>query len=134
MRIRLDAHRSSFLKCNSHQIPYSSAVYRFGDSLISKSEFLIIRDLFLQAGQDDTAPPLYFRIADAPADQLSGTPPIPVFRYGIESEDHLPGSPWIMERGIGKHLIRQFRRIGDHPVQKSDQRLSVPQKPESFRT
>ena len=38
-----------------------------------------------------------------------------------------------MERGIGEHSIRQFRRIGDHPVQKPDKDLSVPKEPESLR-
>ena len=108
-------------------------MHRSGDSLVFKSEFLIIRDLLLQTGQNDAPPPFLFRIGDAPVYQLSGTSPVPVFRYGVEPEDHLPVSLRIMEGGIGKHGIGELRGTGDHAVQKSHQGLSVPQQPESFR-
>ena len=108
-----------------HLIPCYIAMYGGGHTFVYEAEFCVIMDQFIFAGEHKSFAALDSGIGDGTLDEDSGIAMSAVFRDGIDAEDHLPGTVFLMESGMFIHFIGQVSHIGDHAVYKGNELLSL---------
>ncbi len=69
-------------------------------------------------------------IGNGAADQLTGIAAFAVLRQGIDAEDHLPCTVFVVHTGVFVHCIGQIWLVRDKPIDKRDQLVGVIQQPE----
>ena len=105
-------------------------MYGGGHAFVYEAEFCVIMDQFIFAGEHKSFAALGSGIGDGTLDEGSGIAMSAVFRDGIDAEDHLPGTVFLMESGMFIHFIGQVSHIGDHAVYKGNELIFIEHEPE----
>ena len=113
-----------------HLIPCYIAMYGGGHTFVYEAEFCVIMDQFIFAGEHKSFTALGSGIGDGALDEGSGTAMSAVLRDGVDAEDHLPGTVFLVEGGILIHVVGQVSRIGDHAVYKGNELIFIEHEPE----
>lgn len=110
------------LESEPHLMPDDAAVDGFiAYSFIDKTENSVIMDQLILTGQYQTFALLLPRSINGGLQQFACIALTAAGRNRIDAKDHLPGPLFIMERGIGIHLVCQIRFIGHHAVDESQE-------------
>ena len=118
------------LECQAHLVPGYVAVDGCGDAFIYESELCVVMDELILAGQHQSFAALGFCIGDGTLDEVSGIAMFAVLRDGVDAEDHLPGTGFLVELGALIHFIGQVSCIGNHAVYKSNELTFIKHEPE----
>lgn len=93
-------------KCQPHLMPRNIAVRGLvGHALILESEFGIVVDKSVLAGQDKTFATLFLRVGYGLLKQLACIPMLAVCGQCIHAENHLPRTAFVVHGGVLVHLI-----------------------------
>ena len=122
---------SNFSKRQPHLMPPDISVRGFlGHAFVDKAEFCVVRNEPLLAGQHKSLAALLSGIGDGTANQLTGMAAFAVLRQGIDTENHLPCTVFVVHTGVFVHCIGQIRLVRDKPIDKRNQLVGVVQQPE----
>ena len=122
---------SNFSKRQPHLVPPGISVRGFlGHAFIDKAEFRVVRKESVLAGQHKSLAALLSGIGDGTADQLTGIAAFAVLRQGIDAENHLPYTVFVVHTGVFVHFIGQIRLVRDKTVHKRNQLVGIVQQPE----
>ena len=111
-------------------VPGYVAVDGCGDAFIYEAELCVVMDELILAGQHQSFAALGFCIGDGALDEVSGIAMFAVLRDGVDAEDHLPGTGFLVELGALIHFIGQVSCIGNHAVYKSNELTFIKHEPE----